>query len=327
MTAVLGIDVSNHNGQVDWPAVARAGVQFMLAKASEGVGFTDGWIGQNLAGAAGAGVLPGAYHFLRSTAGGAAQCDRWLQVIGGPAGKLLALDIEPTPTDHAAGREVLPFLAEFVQQAPGRTLFMYSSRGLWAAVGGPGDVSGFPVAGWHAGAGNGYYTSARGSLADELAATTLHAQPWAGITDLRMVQFTDHATVPGVSAPCDGNVWQGSLADLQALAGVVPAVDNRENSMRLVKHGQDILWTDGTRFLRVPSMDVVREMAGWTGQDPANLPNASQGVMDFVAAGMAPAPLDPVATAAAIVKAMPASPGGLTPADVEAAVRAVLHNA
>ena len=38
---VRGIDVSHHQGAIDWQAVARDGVQFAYLKATEGTTFTD----------------------------------------------------------------------------------------------------------------------------------------------------------------------------------------------------------------------------------------------------------------------------------------------
>lgn len=39
--APLALDVSMHQGAIDWPAVADAGYRFAICKASEGVGYQD----------------------------------------------------------------------------------------------------------------------------------------------------------------------------------------------------------------------------------------------------------------------------------------------
>ena len=41
MTELLGVDVSHFQGVIDWPAVAKSGVQFAMIKATEGTGFVD----------------------------------------------------------------------------------------------------------------------------------------------------------------------------------------------------------------------------------------------------------------------------------------------
>jgi lysozyme len=63
--AVLGIDVSHHNGEVDWFAVARSDVKFAYVKATDGHGFVDPRFGQSWAQMREAGLLRGAYHFAR----------------------------------------------------------------------------------------------------------------------------------------------------------------------------------------------------------------------------------------------------------------------
>jgi hypothetical protein len=216
MGALLGIDVANvAQGNVDF-TLAKSYVTFALAKASEGRTFVDPSFTHNVTGAKASGVIPGAYHFLRPSAG-AAQCEWFLRVTGGGAGMLLALDVEVA----GAGAQVVPFLTEFVRQAPGRRILVYSSRGLWSLSGGPADITGFPVVGWHAGVTNGRYTSAVGALAAQwvTAGSQVAVSAFGHITTSPMVQFTDHATVPGSSSPCDGDAWLGTLAELKALAG------------------------------------------------------------------------------------------------------------
>src|SRR4051812_30854700 len=61
----FGIDVSHHNGSVDWQATAAAGVAFAFAKSSEGRSYRDARFAENWAGMAAANVLRGAFHFFR----------------------------------------------------------------------------------------------------------------------------------------------------------------------------------------------------------------------------------------------------------------------
>jgi GH25 family lysozyme M1 (1,4-beta-N-acetylmuramidase) len=63
--ALHGIDVSNVNGLVDWPRIAREGISFAYIKATEGVTFDDKRYELNRKGAAKAGIAAGAYHFAR----------------------------------------------------------------------------------------------------------------------------------------------------------------------------------------------------------------------------------------------------------------------
>ena len=62
---VRGIDVSAHNGEIDFEAVAADGVDFVMIKASEGTDWRDRALTRNYARARAAGLKVGLYHFFR----------------------------------------------------------------------------------------------------------------------------------------------------------------------------------------------------------------------------------------------------------------------
>ena len=61
---VLGIDVSNHQEEINWKRVAGSGVTYAYLKATEGVGFTDAHFALNWEGARKHGITVGAYHYF-----------------------------------------------------------------------------------------------------------------------------------------------------------------------------------------------------------------------------------------------------------------------
>ena len=65
--AVPGIDVSHHQGVIDWSQVAGSGQRFAIAKATEGRTFVDPNYAFNKTGAEMSGLVFGAYHFARSS--------------------------------------------------------------------------------------------------------------------------------------------------------------------------------------------------------------------------------------------------------------------
>lgn len=75
-----GIDVSAHQGQIDWAAVAHDDVEFAYLKATEGDDFTDRRFGVNWIGAERAGLQRGAYHFFSLCSSGQAQARNFLSV-------------------------------------------------------------------------------------------------------------------------------------------------------------------------------------------------------------------------------------------------------
>jgi GH25 family lysozyme M1 (1,4-beta-N-acetylmuramidase) len=100
----LGIDCSNNNGAIDWPAVAAAGVQFAAAKITEGTWFRDGYFRPNWDGMQADGLVRLAYHFGRpdrsqGAAGAIAEANYMVDAFGLlgtaiEAGDCLALDQE-----------------------------------------------------------------------------------------------------------------------------------------------------------------------------------------------------------------------------------------
>ena len=58
-----GIDVSRHNGAVDWEKAARAGIRFAILRAAYGKSGVDDRFDENYQGARRAGLLVGAYHY------------------------------------------------------------------------------------------------------------------------------------------------------------------------------------------------------------------------------------------------------------------------
>lgn len=92
---VRGIDVSHHQGPIDWARVAAAGVQFAYLKATEGRDFSDRKFRANWAGAHAAGVSRGAYHFFTFCSPGRAQADHFLRVVPPTSGALIpVVDVE-----------------------------------------------------------------------------------------------------------------------------------------------------------------------------------------------------------------------------------------
>ena len=66
--ALPGIDVSHHQGLIDWSQVAGSGQRFAFAKATEGSTFVDPNYAFNKSEAEMAGIVFGAYHFARPDA-------------------------------------------------------------------------------------------------------------------------------------------------------------------------------------------------------------------------------------------------------------------
>lgn len=96
MQQAKGIDISKHNGVVDFAKVKASGVSFLYAKATEGRAYVDPTWSANRAGALAAGLYLGAYHFFRPAGPALAQAEDFIKTVRevGPTELPPALDIE-----------------------------------------------------------------------------------------------------------------------------------------------------------------------------------------------------------------------------------------
>jgi lysozyme len=126
-----GIDVSEHQGQIDWRRVRSSHISFAYVKATEGADFVDTRFRSNWTAATGAGVRVGAYHFFTLCSSGSDQATNFLRVAPPDAAALApAVDLElagncrSRPTAEAVGAEIHSFVAA-VQAAWGRPPVIY----------------------------------------------------------------------------------------------------------------------------------------------------------------------------------------------------------
>ena len=99
---VMGVDVSGHNGPVDFDSLAAAGVQFVYIKATEGATWRDRLYELNYRAATAAGLSIGVYHFFRFDVAAALQADNIVRAVRGHTLHLpVAIDLEEwtNPTD------------------------------------------------------------------------------------------------------------------------------------------------------------------------------------------------------------------------------------
>lgn len=128
---VRGVDVSHHQGAIDWRRVAADDVSFAIIKATEGGDHVDTRFARNIEEARAAGLAVGAYHFFTFCRSGAEQARNFLATV--PRDQPLlppAVDIEfqgncarrPSGVELAA--ELTAFL-EPVEAAFGKTAVVY----------------------------------------------------------------------------------------------------------------------------------------------------------------------------------------------------------
>lgn len=92
---IQGVDVSWHQGPIDWRALAADDVAFAYIKATEGADHVDERFAANWRDAGDAGLYRGAYHFFTLCQPGARQAANFIAVVPRAPGALpAALDLE-----------------------------------------------------------------------------------------------------------------------------------------------------------------------------------------------------------------------------------------
>ncbi len=146
---ISGIDVSHHNGLIDYAKVREAGHRFVFIKATQDNDFIDSLFPTNLARARAAGLAAGAYHFFDYTLDGTVQADHFLDRVEAAGGIDDALppvvDVEcwaPIGASiHAVSTARLRDFVERVYERTGRMPLVYTSVHMWREV--VGDAEGF----------------------------------------------------------------------------------------------------------------------------------------------------------------------------------------
>lgn len=105
---VRGIDVSSHNGDIDFSKVRANGYEFVFIKASEGSDFKDKNFKTNYAKARKAGIKTGAYHFFRFDKDGVDQAINFLNAVDNRCLDLgLAIDVEQQGNPEGIEKELI----------------------------------------------------------------------------------------------------------------------------------------------------------------------------------------------------------------------------
>jgi GH25 family lysozyme M1 (1,4-beta-N-acetylmuramidase)/5-hydroxyisourate hydrolase-like protein (transthyretin family) len=269
----VGIDVSRYQSsatltscsgkvQVDWRRVRAAGRTFAFVKASgsaTGRIVQDPCFDRNWSAAGAAGLYRGAYHYaVPSRRPGSAAADaRFFVAVTGrmqAAGDLPpVLDLEATGGLTSA--QVRAWAAGWlstVRSLTGRQPILYTGPSFWrSSVAGDATFAAYPL--WIA-----HYTR---------SAPTVPA-PWPTWT---FWQSSASGRVPGVSGPVDVNTFNGTAAQLHALAHPA-AVPTATASAARVYGGQTwsltgVLRSTGGTPVRGATVTLYRRLAGsssWT---------------------------------------------------------------
>lgn len=200
----LGIDVSHHQGKIDWQAVGAATspkVEFAWIKASTGVNAPQPRFVENAIGAQAAGIPWGAYHWATPDIGDAVAeardfASRVLAVTGARPSIPCALDLEET-AESVTGAELAGWVLAWLDEAErllGRRPWVYS--GPWFLSGYLGSAGVGPLKGeslWVA----------------DYSGPVNNTFGWAW----KVRQYSSAGRVPGIGTKVDLNRFEGDGAD------------------------------------------------------------------------------------------------------------------
>ncbi|MCC8072171.1 MAG: hypothetical protein LIO90_10275 [Bacteroidales bacterium] len=185
---VKGVDISSHNGEVDFVAMRRAGIDFVFIKASEGGSFKDPRFHKNCRAATAAGLRVGAYHFFRFDTPGYMQA---LNVMHSVRHRELDLPVvidleEWTNPKQLTTEAIITELFALVDclEQHGYRVMLYTNK-------------------------DGYHRFVKGRL-EYLPLWLCSFVPISQEIDWTFRQYTHRGTIPGVKEKVDLNVFNGS---------------------------------------------------------------------------------------------------------------------
>ena len=135
---VRGIDISHHQTDIDWGILARADLDFILIKATEGGDHKDTKFIEYWERAGELGLARGAYHYFTFCKSGREQAENYIQTVpGGPGLMPPVIDLEYGGNCSArpAKDELLKEIGEFseiVERKYGSRPIIYTTRQSYA---------------------------------------------------------------------------------------------------------------------------------------------------------------------------------------------------
>ncbi len=193
---IHGIDVSHHQGKINWSAVAEQDIQFVFVKATEGESHVDSLFAKNWRSIAHVGLKKGAYHFFRPKVDPKKQAENFIKNV-----TLISEDLVPVVdvevldrVDEKELQESLMVWLEIVENYYGVKPIIYSNQKFFIKYLKP-FVQDYPT--WVA-----RYNS--------VSPTVSYEKNWD------FWQYGDYGQIRGIDGPVDLNVFRGSMRELNS---------------------------------------------------------------------------------------------------------------
>lgn len=193
-SVLMGADISNWQGALVDFAQMKTQIQFVIIKATEGIGFKDPEFDRNWSESQRVGLVRGAYHFAHPELNDpVAEADYFTNVVTFETGDLVWLDWE---TQIPAGFDIVQWCLKWLDRVKQNTEIVSTIYLNQSEVDGHD---------WRPVIDAGY------SLALADYEDPLNATPWPVVA---FRQYTSHGAVPGVAGPADLDIFYGDLTAL-----------------------------------------------------------------------------------------------------------------
>lgn len=192
---IQGLDISHHQGEIDWNLIPKERYQFVYIKATEGGDFKDKKFKRNWEQARKAGFKVGAYHFFTLCKGGDEQAKNFIATV-------------PALDDSLAPVIDLEFVGNCLDR-PDKEVFLNELEKYVLAI--DGQYAAHPVLYTTYDFFEYYLVNSRFANFP-LWVRDITGTPNSQIfSDWDIWQYADNARVPGIRGPVDLNVARGPL--------------------------------------------------------------------------------------------------------------------
>lgn len=209
---IKGIDVSKHNGKIDWAKVKANGYEFVYIKHSQGVGALDPKFSDHFQAAKAAGFKVGLYHFASlnspdEVADAKAEAEYFLKQTSNVKADLLpVIDVE-TNEVNLTPSEVEQWIQTYYDAMGGKVILYSGSWFLNSNLHSNHKLGNIPL--WL----SSYpFDRTQSVVTDELIPKLKQPKPPIGWTHYDVWQWTGKGTLDGVKGLVDLNIGQPPLA-------------------------------------------------------------------------------------------------------------------
>jgi lysozyme len=197
---VQGIDISNHNPDIDWPAMKKANIKFAYIKRSEGTGYTDPLFEKHKQGASSQNILWGPYHYYRFDTDPVEQARNYYNLLPKGVDMLVpAVDVELSdsgllPSQESGNKQLIQFSDQFELLSGHRPIY-YTTHAAYDK----------------------YFANTQGQddLLEAVWIRSISGRP--NVTSWSIWQYSDRGDFGNTAGSIDRNAFRGNQSELEKL--------------------------------------------------------------------------------------------------------------